>query len=102
MDKSLVLVQTHGEGMRYLLLETVRQYAFNRLVESGEILPVRARYGDCFLALAEEANSKWIGPVYDELSLQFTVPFPDTFTGRLMIKDEAGRIKDESSGQLYP
>ncbi len=36
VDKSLVLFEEHnGEG-RYLLLETVRQYALDRLLEAGE------------------------------------------------------------------
>lgn len=60
-DKSLVLVQTQGEATRYHLLETVRQYARDRLTESGESLTVRARHSDCFLTLAEEVRSKLRG-----------------------------------------
>ncbi len=41
--------------MRYRLLETVRQYAADRLAETGERDWVRDRHGDHFLALAEEA-----------------------------------------------
>ena len=61
-DKSLVLAQTQGEATRYGLLETVRQYARDRLTESGESLVVRARHGDCFLTLAEEVKPKLRGP----------------------------------------
>ncbi len=60
-DKSLVLVQTAGETTRYSLLETVRQYARDRLLESGEELAVRKRHGDCFLTLAEEVRPKLVG-----------------------------------------
>jgi predicted ATPase/Tfp pilus assembly protein PilF len=41
---------------RYHLLNTVRQYAYDRLLEAGEEAPVRARHRDYFLKLAEEAE----------------------------------------------
>ncbi len=73
-DKSLVLAQSQGETTRYGLLETVRQYARDRLTESGESLVVRARHGDCFLTLAEEVKPKltgseqgqWLGVLEEE------------------------------------
>ncbi len=60
-DKSLVFARTQGETTRYRLLETVRQYARDRLTESGESLTVRARHANCFLTLAEEARPKLRG-----------------------------------------
>ncbi len=61
VEKSLVNAQLHGETMRYGLLETVRQYAQDRLMESGENDAARARHADFFLALAEEAKPLWHG-----------------------------------------
>ncbi len=61
-DKSLVLAQTAGESTRYRLLETVRQYARDRLMESGESADVRTRHGACYLALAEESRQHLAGP----------------------------------------
>jgi non-specific serine/threonine protein kinase len=58
VDKSLVAADTRGTATRYRLLETVRQYAHDRSVESGERLVVRARHRDYFLALAEEGRQK--------------------------------------------
>jgi predicted ATPase/class 3 adenylate cyclase len=56
VEKSLVLYEEgEGEG-RYRLLETVRQYARDRLLEAGEAAAVRSRHRDWFLALAEEAE----------------------------------------------
>ncbi|MGH2452560.1 MAG: ATP-binding protein [bacterium] len=53
VDKSLVLFEEHnGEG-RYLLLETVRQYALDRLLEAGEHDARRSRQRDFYLAWAE-------------------------------------------------
>ena len=61
-DKSLVLVEQNDEGYRYRLLETVRQYARERLLTSTGVEAVRARHRDCFLALAEETHAKLKGP----------------------------------------
>ena len=57
VDKSLVVAEaTRDGGMRYRLLEPVRQYALEKLEESGEAEAVRRRHAEYFLALAEEAE----------------------------------------------
>jgi predicted ATPase/class 3 adenylate cyclase len=61
VDKSLVVAQTQDKTTRYPLLETVRQYARDRLIESGESEAVQRRHRDYFLALAEEAKSQLAG-----------------------------------------
>ena len=53
--ESLVLVEKRGERVRYRLLETVRQYADDRLTESGEWDRLHDRHRDHFLDVAEEA-----------------------------------------------
>jgi non-specific serine/threonine protein kinase len=56
VDKSLVLVNRRPDGdTRYNLLETVRQYAAERLVESGDAGEIRRRHADVFLGIAERA-----------------------------------------------
>ena len=61
-DKSLVLAeQTCGQS-RYRLLETVRQYALEKLLERGDVEFVRKRHRDFFLALAWQAQPKMMGP----------------------------------------
>lgn len=62
VDKSLVVVETHGPEARYRLLETVRQYAAERLEESEEIACVRTNHRNWYLALAEEADLELRGP----------------------------------------
>jgi non-specific serine/threonine protein kinase len=65
VDKSLVLA---GEGepgateRRYGLLETVRQYAVEKLTAGGEAEATRARHAAHFLALAEAAEPALNGP----------------------------------------
>jgi non-specific serine/threonine protein kinase len=51
----------HGDEARYYLLETIRQYARDKLLESGEAELVRARHLDFFLAFAEAAEPKMYG-----------------------------------------
>jgi len=60
VDKSLVTLEAEGE--RYRLLETVRQYAQEKLDESGEADQTRRRHLDFFLVLAEQASSRLVGP----------------------------------------
>jgi predicted ATPase/class 3 adenylate cyclase len=62
VDKSLVILDRSGEGGRYRMLETVRQYATEQLAESGEADRMRQRHAIFFLALAEEAEPKLFGP----------------------------------------
>ena len=52
VDKSLVVTDDSGGRTRYRLLETVRQYALEKLGESGEADAVRARHRDHYTALA--------------------------------------------------
>jgi predicted ATPase/class 3 adenylate cyclase/DNA-binding CsgD family transcriptional regulator len=55
VDNSLVQAEEHGPLVRYRLLQSVRQYALDRLTEAGERGPTLARHRDWFLALAEQA-----------------------------------------------
>ena len=52
VDKSLVVAENTEGRMRYRLLETVRQYALEKLGESGEADAVRGRHRDHYTALA--------------------------------------------------
>jgi non-specific serine/threonine protein kinase len=57
VDKSLVQADTGGdEGARYRLLETVRQYAGEKLADAGEADSLSARHAGYFLALAERVE----------------------------------------------
>jgi predicted ATPase/class 3 adenylate cyclase/DNA-binding CsgD family transcriptional regulator len=52
VDKSLVVAESASGRTRYRLLETVRQYALEKLGESGQGDAVRARHRDYYLAMA--------------------------------------------------
>lgn len=66
-DKSLLVVDRGQPGgrPRYRMLETVRQYALQRLTECGEAEAARGRHVAHFIALAEEADAQVRGPEQD-------------------------------------
>jgi tetratricopeptide (TPR) repeat protein len=58
MDKSLILtVATSGGSIRYRMLETVRQYAHDHLLESGGGEAARDRHLAYYLQLSEQADA---------------------------------------------
>jgi non-specific serine/threonine protein kinase len=61
-DKSLVLAEQREDLTRYRMLETVRQYAHDRLVESGDERRWRHQHVVYFLEVAEEAEPRLRGP----------------------------------------
>lgn len=55
-DKSLLQVaQGDGREPRYLMLETIREFALEHLMDSGEAAAARSAHADYYLILAEEA-----------------------------------------------
>ena len=62
VDKSLL----RRNGDRFWMLETIRDYALERLMDSGDADAIRGRHAEHFLALAEEAeprlheSSEWV------------------------------------------
>jgi predicted ATPase/DNA-binding CsgD family transcriptional regulator len=61
VDKSLVLVAEHDGEARYRLLETVRQYGWEKLSDLGEEGQLRERHAGYCLKLAEEAEPELKG-----------------------------------------
>jgi len=55
VEQSLVITEERGCGVRYGLLEPVRQYGLERLADAGEDETLRDRHVDFFLTLAEQA-----------------------------------------------
>jgi tetratricopeptide (TPR) repeat protein len=63
VDRSLVVAEESWErGARYRLLEPVRQYAREKLEESGEAEAIGRRHAEFFLTFAEEAEPELNGP----------------------------------------
>ncbi len=62
VDKSLVNAETLREEARYRLLETIREYARDKLLASGDTTTVRGRHRDWYVSLAEQAEADFVGP----------------------------------------
>lgn len=63
INKSLVVVETiQAQEARYRILETIRQYASEKLAVSGEQTAVSNHYLNTFLTFAEEIAPKLHGP----------------------------------------
>ena len=64
IDKSLLRLDegTEEDEPRFVMLETVREYALERLAEAGETDGLLARHAECYLALAEQTEPRLIGP----------------------------------------
>jgi hypothetical protein len=61
-EKSLVLAELREGGIRYRMLETVREYGWEQLAASGELTEVRQRHRNWYLQLAEQAEAAAHGP----------------------------------------
>ncbi len=57
VDHSVVLIERHGGGVRYRLLEVLRQYGAEHTVRAGEAEELRKRHALWFRKLAEEART---------------------------------------------
>src|SRR5262249_11550688 len=61
-DQSLVLATDVGYEQRYRLLETIRQYAAERLAERRDVDGTRARHATYYRTLAEQIGPGLSGP----------------------------------------
>ena len=68
-DKSLIVLGVQGKDQRYRLLEPIREYAFEKLTEAGELSETMRRHAEAFAALARDAYAEWDhGPAGDWLA----------------------------------
>jgi predicted ATPase/class 3 adenylate cyclase len=75
VDKSLVLTEQHGSETRYRLLETLRQYAAEKLRAAGEEERLPRRHCAWFAALVERETAQLRGPgqvnAFAQLELEY-------------------------------
>lgn len=61
VGRSLVVAEADAREERYRLLETIRQYAWERLEKAGEVPALRGRHCDWCRRLVEPDESEWLG-----------------------------------------
>jgi tetratricopeptide (TPR) repeat protein len=62
IEKSMVVAQTQGPETRYYTLMTLREYAHEKLVETGELENIRDRHLEYFADATERAQPLFRGP----------------------------------------
>jgi non-specific serine/threonine protein kinase len=91
VDKSLVVPETFGEGrVRYRLLEPVRQYARERLEESGEADAIGHHHAALFLAQAETAEPDLRGGRQEEWLQRLEAEHANFRTALLWVLEREG------------
>jgi predicted ATPase/class 3 adenylate cyclase len=69
VDKSLVIADTGSAVQRYRMLEPIREYAFAKLTEAGELPEAVRRHTETMASLARVAYQEWeSGPAADWLT----------------------------------
>jgi hypothetical protein len=62
VEKSVLIREEYSDHARYRILETIRDYGYDRLAGSGELLAFRRRHRDHYLDLTARAQARWFGP----------------------------------------
>ena len=77
LDKSLIVSENHEGGMRYHMLEIIRQYAHEKLEQSHETEEMLDRQTQYYLELAQAARPFWFTPEHARLMKEFDVDYPN-------------------------
>jgi predicted ATPase/class 3 adenylate cyclase len=74
VDKSLVTVTPAAQEARYGFLETIRQYALEKLIDSGEVEYIRGQHLKFIQGVAEDIDATYFGsgdvPWFDQMELE--------------------------------
>ena len=93
VSKSLVVASTlERTEARYRLLESIRDYALEKMSQAGETARLRDRHLDLFLARAEEAFPR-LGDAYQQLWLAWLEGEHDNLRAALAWSLEGGRVE---------
>src|SRR5207244_13378421 len=62
VDKSLLILDQSDSGVRYRMLETIREYAFDRLRESSEVVEVQTPFLRFFFTFERRDDTAFFEP----------------------------------------
>jgi predicted ATPase/class 3 adenylate cyclase len=103
VDKSLLRVEVPGQGeSRFSMLETIREFAHDRLEATGELEAIRQRHGEYFLRRAIDAESHLTGTDQSKW-LDYWDAEQDNLRAALRWAVDTGRFElaQEASGALW-
>ncbi|GAF49268.1 protein kinase domain-containing protein [Rhodococcus wratislaviensis] len=60
VEKSILIREESGSVVRFRMLETLREYGYEKLEQTGEDIALRRRHRDWYGALALDAEAEWI------------------------------------------
>jgi predicted ATPase/class 3 adenylate cyclase len=66
VDKSLLILEPSEGSARYRMLETIREYAFDRLRESGETAQLQSQFLEFFVNFGQRGHQELSGPAQGE------------------------------------
>lgn len=77
LDKSLLVVDTREGEVRYRMLEIIRQYAFEKLEQAGEVGKCQHQHVSYYTELAQRANPRWYSAEQSHLIKKFDAEYPN-------------------------
>jgi non-specific serine/threonine protein kinase len=100
VNKSLVVVETEPDGkVRYIMLETLREYAREQLHATGEMEKLRARHFDYFLQMVQQGEPKLFA---NESTIDWAEREIDNLRAALawaLERDPGGFLSEERAGR---
>ncbi len=102
VDKSMVIVDDRGPTTRYRMLETLRQFGHDRLVESGRLAALEEAHARYYVSLAWEGDAPLRGPAEAEWVRILGAEVPNLRAAHAWAMRSGHRsIAVELSGGLY-
>lgn len=90
VDKSLLVVDADREPARFGMLETIRRYAEERLLDAGEAAAVRDRHAAAFADLTRRAAPGLDGPALESWVQQLAIEHDNLLAALAWSMDSAG------------
>ncbi|MFF4622063.1 ATP-binding protein [Nonomuraea jabiensis] len=101
VEKSVLIREEHPYGVRFRLLDTIRQYGRERLAASGLEQELKSRYRDYYRRLSREVQAQLFGPAQAKLLTRLRVEHPNLRTALEYCQAErAGLCIDMASDLL--
>lgn len=102
VEKSVLIREDHPYGVRYRLLDTIRQYGRERLVASGQEQELKRRYRDYYRRLSRATQEQLFGPAQVKLLTRLRSEHPNLRTAlEYCHAEHAGLCIDMASDLLY-